>query len=178
MKFSPLLIAGAWLVEQEPHADARGSFARSFCRREFAARGLNPEVAQCNVSRNRQRGTLRGMHLQRPPAAEAKLVRCTRGAIYDVVLDLRPGSPTYRRWQALELDARTGAALYIPEGCAHGFQSLEDESEVFYQMSAPHEPSLSHGVRYDDPAFGIAWPILPAIVSERDLSFPLVGQPC
>ena len=174
MKFKELRIPGAWLVEIEPIEDERGFFARAFCRREFEARGLDPGIAQCNISVNRKRGTLRGMHLQRPPAMEAKVVRCTRGAIYDVVLDLRPESPTYRRWEAQELTSRSRAGLYIPPGCAHGFQSLEDETEVFYQMSEYYQPALSAGVRFDDPAFAISWPISPAIVSERDRSFDFV----
>lgn len=173
MIFHETPLAGAWLIELAPHEDRRGSFARSFDAREFAARGLRGTVAQCNVSYNRRRGTLRGLHLQLPPAAETKLVRCTRGAIHDVVLDVRPGSPTYRRWFGARLDEDGGRALYVPEGCAHGFLTLAPGSEVLYLMSAAHAPGSERGVRWDDPAFGIEWPVVPALtISERDRSHP------
>lgn len=177
MTFAPTPLAGVFVVELDPRADDRGFFARSFCREEFAAHGLRTDVAQCNVSHNRRRGTLRGMHFQVAPSTEAKLVRCTRGAIYDVALDLRPGSATYRQWMAAELGADPGnrRMLYIPEGCAHGFQTLEDDSEVSYVMFGAYAPEHARGARWDDPAFGIAWPIATPIVSERDRSFPLTG---
>lgn len=173
MKFEPLSIPGAYVVVLEPLEDERGFFARSWCRSEFEARGLNPRVEQCNISRNRERGTLRGMHYQVAPHAEAKLVRCTRGAVYDVVLDLRPDSPRYLRWEAVELSAENYKALYVPEGCAHGFQTMVDDSELFYQMAAAYAPGSSRGVRWDDPAFGIVWPLPNPILSPKDRSHPL-----
>ena len=172
MKILDAALPGARLVELEPIEDERGFFARSFCRREFEQAGLEPCVAQCNVSFNRRRGTLRGMHFQRPPHAEAKLVRCTRGAVYDVIVDLRPDSPAFRRWLGVELSAGNRRALYVPKGFAHGFQSLEDDCEVLYQMSDFHAPQAAGGVRWNDPAFGIRWPIEPPIVSARDAAYP------
>ena len=173
MIFTETPLEGAYLIDVEPHVDERGFFGRSFCRQEFAGRGFKTDIAQCNVSFNRKKGTLRGMHFQRPPMAEAKLVRCTRGAVYDVILDLRPGFPTYRRWEAAELSAENGRMLYIPEGFAHGFQTLVDGAEVFYQMFQTYSPEHSAGVRFDDPAFGIKWPIGNPIISEKDRSYPL-----
>jgi dTDP-4-dehydrorhamnose 3,5-epimerase len=172
MKLTELELSGAFLVDLEPIEDERGFFARSFCRQEFAARGLNPAVAQCNISFNRQRGTLRGLHYQAPPKAEAKLVRCTRGALYDVVADLRPDSPTYCRWSAVELSAENYQMLYIPEGFAHGFQTLRDDTELFYQMSEFYAPGSARGLRWDDPSFRIVWPLPITAVSERDRSYP------
>ncbi len=168
MKFVETELPGAWQVDLEPHRDERGFFARSFCRDEFAARGLSPVVAQCNVSWNARAGTLRGMHYQLAPSAEAKLVRCTAGAIWDAIVDLRPDSPTFRRWTARELSAEDRGALYVPEGFAHGFLTLRDETEVFYQMSASYAPARARGFRWDDPAIGIAWPAAPAVISEAD----------
>ncbi len=168
MRFVELPLAGAFVISPERHHDPRGWFARTFCRDEFAAHGLVGDFAQCSTSFNSRRGTLRGMHLQRPPRAETKLVRCTRGAIFDVLLDLRPGSPTYRQWHAAELTVDDGAALYIPVGFAHGFQSLVDDSEVAYQISQRHCPDAAIGFRWDDPAFGIEWPIRQPILSDRD----------
>jgi dTDP-4-dehydrorhamnose 3,5-epimerase len=173
MRFQPTPIAGVFLLEPEPLRDERGFFARTWCRREFAGRGLNPDLAQCSLSYNRKRGTLRGLHYQAPPWAEAKLVRCLRGAIYDVALDLRPQSPTFKQWYAAELSADDRRMLYIPEGCAHGFQTLSDDAEVFYQISQFHDPASARGVRWDDPAFGIAWPLQTGItISARDQSYP------
>ena len=166
--FTPTGLAGVWIVEPEPHADARGFFARLWDEAEFAGRGLNPHLAQVSVSFNRLAGTLRGMHWQAEPHAEAKLVRATAGAIWDVALDLRPDSPTHRRWVAEELSAANRRMLYIPEGCAHGFQTLTDDAEVTYHISAAHEPASGRGARWDDPAFGIAWPAPPTVVGERD----------
>lgn len=171
MRFTPTPLAGAQLVAMEFAEDERGGFARSFCAREFERHGLDPVVAQCNVSWNRRRGTLRGLHYQAPPHAEAKLVRCTRGAIWDVIVDVRPDSPTFRRWYAVELSALNRLALYVPAGFAHGFQTLADDSEVFYQMSAFHAPGHARGLRWDDPLLAIAWPLPDPIVSERDRSF-------
>jgi dTDP-4-dehydrorhamnose 3,5-epimerase len=172
MHFDPLPLAGAFRVRPERLKDARGHFARTFCAREFGARGLNPALAQCSASFNAARGTLRGLHWQAAPHAEDKLVRVTRGAVWDVLVDLRPGSPTFRRWHGEELSEENGHALYIPQGFAHGFVTLRDASEVFYQMAQFFEPSAARGARYDDPAFGVAWPLPPAVISERDLAHP------
>lgn len=172
MNFVAADLPGVVLVEAPAVEDERGFFARTFCRREFEAHGLDPGVAQCNLSFNRKRGTVRGMHYQAAPHEEAKLVRCVRGAIYDVVVDLRPALPTFRQWRAYELNERNRHALFIPAGLAHGFQTLEDDSEVFYQMSAFYEPGAGRGVRWNDPAFGIRWPIAEVIISERDRALP------
>ncbi|TFH29982.1 MAG: dTDP-4-dehydrorhamnose 3,5-epimerase [Deltaproteobacteria bacterium] len=177
MIFTELALRGAFLVDIEPREDDRGYFARSFCREEFFRHGLKVEVAQCNISFNRRKGTLRGMHYQIPPKAEAKLVRCTRGAVHDVIVDLRDDSPTFHRWVGVELSGGNSRSLYIPEGFAHGFQTLEDDSEVFYQMFASYSPDHACGVRWDDPALGIEWPLPDPIVSARDRSFPLLARP-
>ncbi len=171
MRFEELTLAGAFVVSLERQHDGRGWFARTFCRDEFTAHGLVSDFIQCSASFNAHRGTLRGMHFQRAPHAETKLVRCTRGAVFDVLLDLRPRSATYCRWQAVELSEENGAAVYIPAGIAHGFQSLSPASEVFYQIAERHVPEASAGVRWDDPAFGINWPIRPPILSDRDAGF-------
>lgn len=176
MKFTELPLAGAYLIEPDRRTDERGYFARSFCIDEFASHGLPTGVVQCNVSFNRIRGTLRGMHFQRAPMAEAKLVRCTRGAIYDVIVDLRPDSPTYCRWYGAELTEENGSALFIPEGFAHGFQTLVDKSEVFYQMFAAYSGEHADGVRWDDPSFAIAWPLPVSSIADRDRSFPLLRE--
>jgi dTDP-4-dehydrorhamnose 3,5-epimerase len=176
MTFTATPLAGAFVIDPEPIEDERGFFARSFCVEEFRARGLNPRVVQCNVSFNRRRGTVRGLHYQRAPHGEAKLVRCTAGALYDVIVDLRPDSPTMQRHFAIELSARNRRMLYIPEGCAHGFQTLEDGTEVFYQMSAPYTADATAGVRWNDPAFGIEWPLEVTVISERDRSYPDVRR--
>ena len=154
------------------HEDDRGFFARTFCRREFEARGLNPQVVQCNVSFNKRKGSLRGMHFQASPYSEAKLVRCTAGSIYDVIIDLRASSSAFRNHFGVELSARNRKMLYIPEEFAHGFQTLEDDTEVFYQMSQYYSPEHSRGVRWDDPAFGISWPPGERIIIERDRTYP------
>ena len=163
---------GAVVIEPERLADARGFFARAFCAREFEANGLNPHVAQCNVSFNARRGTLRGMHFQRAPHGEAKLVRCTAGALHAVALDIRPASPSFRRHFAIELSAENRKMLYVPEGVAHGFQTLVDGTEVYYQISTPHAPGYEGGVRWNDPAFGIAWPLPVTTIAERDAGYP------
>lgn len=173
MKVTETLVPGVFLIEPEPIEDERGFFARTWCAEEFRRHQLNPDLAQCSVSFNRIRGTLRGMHYQVEPWAEAKLVRCTSGAIYDVALDLRPGSPAYRRWVGVELTSRNHFGLYIPEGVAHGFQTLSDDCEVFYQISVPYHSESARGVRWDDPAFGIRWPLAEPLLSERDASCPL-----
>lgn len=173
MIFTATELDGLWIVDPEPRTDERGSFARTFCAREFAEHGLQDRVAQMNVSQNRRRGTLRGMHYQRSPHGETKLVRATRGAIFDVVVDLRPDSPTHRRWAGFELTAASGRALYVPLGFAHGFQTLTDDTEVLYLMGSPYEPSAATGVRFDDPAIGVAWPLPPVALSEADRNLPL-----
>ena len=174
MKFTATPLAGSFVVELARMEDERGFFARSFCREEFLAHGLNPAIAQCNLSWNRLKGTLRGMHYQAAPREEAKLVRCTRGAVYDVIVDLREGSPTRHHWYALRLDADNRLGLYVPTGFAHGFQALEDGSEVLYQMSEFYKPELARGLRWDDPRLAIAWPLSDPIVSERDRAHPLL----
>jgi dTDP-4-dehydrorhamnose 3,5-epimerase len=171
--FRPTSIPGAHLVEDEPVTDERGSFARVFCADELRRAGLSPRVAQSSLSHNRRRGTLRGMHYQVAPAEETKLVRVVSGAIHDVILDLRPASPTYRRWLAHELSADAGRALFVPEGVAHGFVTLTDGAVVLYTMSTPYAPEHARGVRWDDPAFAIEWPVADPIVSDRDRAFPL-----
>jgi dTDP-4-dehydrorhamnose 3,5-epimerase len=172
VRFFETDVAGAWLIEPQPIADERGFFARIFCREEFTAHGLNPELFQGNVSYNHARGTLRGLHYQAVPHQEAKLVRCTRGTIWDVALDLRPGSPTYLAWAGFELSDTNRAMLYVPEGCAHGFLTLTEGAEVTYQMSAPYAPAAARGVRYDDPAFAIRWPGEVVVINQRDASYP------
>ncbi len=172
MIFAETKLSGAYLVDLTPHYDERGFFSRSYCQREFSDRGLNPNVAQCNISYNQKRGTLRGMHLQEAPFAEAKLVRVTRGSIYDVIIDMRAGSPTYLQWLGVELTAANRRALYVPEEFAHGFITLEDDTEVFYQMSEFFAPECARSYRWDDPAFGIAWPITVAVISDKDAAIP------
>jgi dTDP-4-dehydrorhamnose 3,5-epimerase len=172
MKFLPTKLPGVWIVDLEKHEDERGFFARTWCRREFEEHGLNPNLVQSSVSFNRKKGTLRGMHYQIAPHAESKLIRCTRGAIYDVAVDLRMTAPTYKKWIAVELTAKNSRALYIPEGFAHGFQSFEDNTEVFYQMSEFYQPECSRGIRWNDPALNIQWPIANPFLSDRDYNLP------
>lgn len=172
MKFRPSPLHGACVVELEKIEDERGFFARSWCTREFEEQGLNPRLVQCNVSWNRSHGTLRGMHYQTAPVAEAKLVRCVRGALHDVLIDLRPDSATYRRHFGVELSAQNRRMVYVPEGVAHGFLTLEDDTEVFYQMSEFYDPDHAAGVRWDDPAFGICWPSEVLVISDRDRTYP------
>lgn len=172
MIFHTTAVEGVFLIEPERIADERGFFARTWCGREFADHGLNPALAQCSVSFNHRQGTLRGMHFQVAPHAEAKLVRCTMGAIYDVALDLRPASPTFLRYVAAPLSAANRQMLYIPEGCAHGFLTLEDNTEVLYQISADYAPQAARGVRWNDPAFGIVWPDEVRVIAERDRTYP------
>jgi dTDP-4-dehydrorhamnose 3,5-epimerase len=175
MIFQETKIAGTFEIHLEPICDERGFFARSWCRNEFRSRGLNPELAQCSISFNTRKGTLRGLHYQAAPHAEAKLVRCTRGAVYDVVLDLRPKSTTFKGWVAVVLSAEKRNMVYLPEGCAHGFLSLKDESELFYQISEFYDAESARGVRWDDPAFGITWPEKVDVISERDRTYPDFG---
>jgi dTDP-4-dehydrorhamnose 3,5-epimerase len=172
MIFLPTVIPGAFIVELDRREDDRGYFARTWCRREFEEMGLNIDLVQCSISYNLRRGTLRGLHWQESPHGETKLVRCTNGAIWDVIIDLRPESPTYTRHIGVELSAKSGRALYIPEGMAHGFVTLVDGSEVLYQMSAYHEPAAARGVRWNDSAFDISWPITDPILHPRDAAYP------
>jgi dTDP-4-dehydrorhamnose 3,5-epimerase len=175
MIFRETSLSGAFLIEPERIGDERGFFARSWCAEEFARHGLSPRLAQCSVSWNRNAGTLRGLHFQRAPHAESKLVRVTRGSAFDVIVDLRPASPTRHRWFAAELDADNGLMMYVPDGFAHGFQTLEDDTELLYQISVPYHAASADGLRWDDPALAIAWP--PAaqrIIADRDLLFPLL----
>jgi dTDP-4-dehydrorhamnose 3,5-epimerase len=168
-------IAGAKVITPNPHGDNRGRFMRAWCVREFAENGLDFLPVQANMGFSLQKGTLRGMHFQESPASEAKLVRCTRGAIFDVVLDLRPDSTTYFKWYGTELTAENGRMLYIPEHCAHGYQTLEESTEMHYMTSAFYTPSAARGVRFNDPSFKIEWPLVATIVSEQDLNWPLVA---
>jgi dTDP-4-dehydrorhamnose 3,5-epimerase len=172
MKFSETKLSGAFLIEPELKEDERGFFARTFCVDEFLAHGLNPHLVQCNLSFNKKKGILRGMHYQAMPHAEAKLVRCTHGAIYDVIIDLRSNSPTFSNWFGVELNDKNRQMLYIPEGFAHGFQVLEDNAQVFYQMSAHFVPESARGIRWDDPFFSIEWPIKDPYTSIKDLQYP------
>ena len=158
MLFTETKLLSAYVIELQKIEDARGFFARTWCQKEFAAYGLNPNVMQCNMSFNPKQGTLRGMHYQVAPYEEAKLVRCIKGAIYDVIIDLRPDSPTFMQWLGIELTADNRKMLYVPEGFAHGFQTLCDNTEVFYQVSQFYQPGAEHGIRWNDPAFGIIWP--------------------
>lgn len=172
MIFTETKLKGAFVVEPELLEDERGFFARSWCRREFENQGLNPNLVQCNISFNRKKGTLRGMHYQAPPNVEAKLVRCTMGAVYDVIIDLRPDSSTFKQWISVEMTSENRKMIYIPEHFAHGFITLEDNTEVFYQMSEFYAPDSARGIRWNDPAFNIQWPIEAVTLSERDRNFP------
>lgn len=169
-------VAGAALVEPDLRTDERGFFARTFCAEEFRAAGLEPLVVQANLSFNHRSGTVRGMHFQTDPAPEAKLVRCTRGAIVDVAVDVRPGSPTYLQHVAVELTADNRRALYVPPLCAHGYQTLLDDTEVVYQVSAAYTPGAERGLRHDDPRLGIAWPVAVTSLSDKDASWPLLTE--
>jgi len=172
MKFLQTPIPGTFVIDLEPREDDRGFFARTWCQREFEEHDLDSNLSQCSISVNKKRGTLRGMHYQAAPHEEAKLVRCTKGAIYDVVLDLRSDSPTFKQWISEELTAQNHRALFIPKGCAHGFQTLEDDTEVLYLISVFYVPDSARGVRCDDPAFAITWPIEEKILSEKDQQLP------
>jgi dTDP-4-dehydrorhamnose 3,5-epimerase len=172
MNFHETKLPGVFEVRLEPKVDERGFFARSWCQEEFERFGLNRRVAQCSISFNNRKGTLRGMHYQAAPHAETKVVRCTRGAIYDVVVDLRPHSPSFKEWVAIVLTASSRNMAYVPEGCGHGFMTLEDETEVFYQISEFYHAELARGVRWDDPAFRISWPRTVEVISDRDRTYP------
>ncbi len=172
MIFTETKLQGAFIVEPERLEDERGFFARTWCKREFAAQELDTRLVQCNVSINKKRGTLRGMHHQVAPHEEAKLVRCTMGSIYDVIIDLRPDSPTFKDWLSIELTAENRKMIYIPVGFSHGFMTLEDNTEVFYQMSEFYAPECARGIRWNDPAFDIAWPEDVKVISKRDKEYP------
>ena len=174
MKFTPARLADAMVIDLEKRGDTRGFFARTFCTAEFAAAGLETVFPQTNHSRSAVAGTLRGMHFQRAPHGEVKLVRCVKGAIYDVIIDLRPGSPSYRRWEGFDLTEENGRMLYVPTGFAHGFQTLEDDTHVTYQVSHPYTPEAEGGVRWDDPAFAIRWPLPVGVISDKDAAWPAV----
>jgi dTDP-4-dehydrorhamnose 3,5-epimerase len=173
MIFTETPLPGAYVIEPERIEDPRGFFARAWAVSDLAERGLETAIAQCSLSWNEHLGTLRGMHFQRPPHEEVKVVRCTRGALYDVIIDLRPDSATYCRWAAIELDEESRRMLYVPRGFAHGFQTLVDGTEAFYMVSEPYAPDSADGVRWDDPAFGVEWPLeAPSVISDRDRSWP------
>lgn len=172
MIFLETSLQGAYVIEVEKLEDERGFFARSWCVGEFAAKGLDPHLVQCNVSFNKRKGTLRGLHYQIPPHAEVKLVRCTKGSLFDVIVDLRKDSPTFLKWVGVELTASNHRMLYIPKLFAHGFQTLEDNTEIFYQMSEFYEPAASKGLRWNDPRLGIRWPDIGGVMSQRDQTYP------
>lgn len=172
MIFVETKLKGAFIIEPERKEDERGFFARTWCRQEFEQHGLNSNLAQCSISYNKRKGTIRGMHFQDKPWPEAKLIRCTMGTVYDVVVDLRRDSPTFKQWVAEELSAENRRMLYVPQGFAHGFQTLRNNTEIYYQMSEYHRPEAAGGVRWNDPALGIAWPLSAVVVSERDDRFP------
>jgi dTDP-4-dehydrorhamnose 3,5-epimerase len=172
MIFQASRLSGAFVIDPQRLDDERGFFARTFCRDEFAAHGLRPNFVQCNISLNSRKGTLRGMHYQDKPYEEAKLVRCTRGAIFDVIVDIRKKSVTYGQWFGVELTADNRRMLYVPEGFAHGFQTVEDDSEVFYQMAEMYKSEYARGIRWNDPSFNIAWPLPNPIISPRDAAYP------
>jgi dTDP-4-dehydrorhamnose 3,5-epimerase len=174
MQFRASRIAGAWVIDITPIHDRRGFFATTWLPDELRQHGIDPVVAQCNLAFNHQRGTLRGLHFQTPPHAQSKIVRATRGALLDVIVDLRPDSPTCRQWESIELTADNRRMLYIPAGLAHGYLTLTDDAEMFYQASSPWAPQAEAGVRWNDPAFGITWPFEPSVISEKDRTWPLL----
>ncbi len=176
MKFATTTLAGVWLIELELREDERGFLARTYCENEFAAQGLNTRWPQCNLTLTRRRGMIRGMHFQAEPKPEIKLIRCAAGAIYDVLVDVRPGSATFGRWEAFELTGDNRRTLYVPGGFAHGFQCLRDNSEVFYQMSEFYVPDLARGIRWNDPRVGIRWPIPDPFLAEKDRKLPLLEE--
>lgn len=176
MLFRTTILPGVFVIANEMKEDERGFFTRTYCAREFALNGIDTHFVQCNLSFNRKRGVVRGLHFQHPPHTEAKLIRCTRGSIYDVAVDLRPSSPTYAKHIAIELSARNGLSFYLPKGLAHGFQTLEDETEIFYQMGAYYAPDAAAGIRYDDPEIGISWPLPEIVISERDRTWPSLAS--
>ena len=176
MRFTETDVVGARVIDPTPHQDDRGRFMRAWCSREFAQSGITFVPVQANMGLSVRQGTVRGMHFQEAPALEAKLVRCTRGAMFDVVLDLRQESPSYRKWYGVELSAENGRMLYVPEGCGHGYQTLEESTEMYYMASEFYTPNAARGVRFDDSAFGIQWPLAASVVSEQDRNWPLVKK--
>jgi len=174
MIYTPSRIPGAWVIDITPITDARGFFAMTWLPDELRERGMNPALAQCNLAFNHKRGTLRGMHFQKAPHAQAKIIRVTRGAVLDVIVDLREDSPTYRQWDAVELSAENRRMFYMPEGIAHGYLTLTDNTEAYYHASSPWVPAAESGVRWDDPAFAIKWPFRAEVISDKDTSWPLV----
>jgi dTDP-4-dehydrorhamnose 3,5-epimerase len=173
MRLTPTTLVDAFIVDLEPVEDARGFFARAWDQREFAENGLDTRIAQCNVSFNKRKGTLRGMHLQRPPYEEVKLIRCVQGSLFDVIVDIRPESASYKQWTGVELSARNRRMLYVPRGFAHGFQTLEDATETFYMVSEFYVPGAEDGLRWNDPVFGIEWPLDgPSEISDKDRAWP------
>jgi len=174
MIFTETALPGVLTVDIERLADERGFFARTYCSEEFAARASSPELRQCSVSYNARRGTLRGLHLQAPPHQEHKLVRCTAGSVFDVVVDARPESPHHRRWVSVQLTAENRRGVFIPPGFAHGFMTLSEDAEVYYMISVPHAPAHARGLRWNDPALGIRWPMPPTVISPRDADYPLL----
>lgn len=174
MKFEPAPIKDAWIITLEPVRDDRGSFSRTFCRKEFEEQGIPAPVAQCNTSFNTRAGTMRGMHFQRAPVVESKLIRCARGSLYDVIIDMRPDSPSYLQHFGIELTPENGKMLFVPGNFAHGFLTLEDRTEAFYMMGECYAPECGGGLRYDDPALGIIWPAPVAVISEQDRGWPLL----
>ena len=176
MLFRDTDVLGAKVIDPSPHEDKRGRFMRAWCAREFAEHGLDFSPVQANMGFSVWKGTVRGMHFQEEPAVEAKVVRCTRGAIFDVVLDLRPDSASYGKWHGVELTAENGRMLYVPEHCAHGYQTLEECTEMYYMTSEFYTATAVRGVRFDDPAFNIRWPLVPAMVSEQDRNWPLIER--
>jgi dTDP-4-dehydrorhamnose 3,5-epimerase len=174
MRFLTTSLAGVWLIQLEPHQDERGFLARTYCEREFAERGLNTRWPQCNTTFTRQRGMIRGLHYQADPKPETKLIRCTAGVVFDVLVDVRPGSPTYGRWASFELSSHNHCQLYAPGGLAHGFQCLSDNCELFYLMSESYFPELARGIRWNDPTLNIPWPLAHPILSARDQNLPLL----
>jgi dTDP-4-dehydrorhamnose 3,5-epimerase len=176
MQYTRSKVAGAWVIDITRIEDARGFFAVTWLPDEWRERGMNPALAQCNLAFNHRRGTLRGMHFQKAPHAQAKLVRCTRGALVDVIIDLREDSPTFRRWDAVELTADNHRMLYMPEGIAHGYVTLADGTEAYYHASSPWVREAESGVRWDDPAFGVEWPVEPTVISDKDRQWPLTAR--
>lgn len=176
MDFQECEVMGAWMISPSPHRDTRGRFMRAWCRQEFIQHGIEFTPVQANMGFTIEKGTVRGLHYQVAPALEAKLVRCTSGEVFDVVVDLRPQSPTYRRWYGTYLGADNGRMLYVPEGCAHGCQSTQDNTEIYYLTSALYSPETVRGIRYDDPAIGIRWPLSASAISDQDRNWPFVDQ--
>lgn len=173
MKFTPGAIVGSYIIDLDRRQDERGYFARAWCEREFSEQGLSTRIVQVNVGVSRVRGTLRGMHYQRAPHAEVKIMRCQRGVVFDVIVDLRPESSTYLHWLGVELSAENGRMLYAPEGCAHGYLTLSDDAELSYSTSEVYAPQYATGVRFDDPAFGIQWPEAVQVISDQDRNWPM-----